>query len=314
MTEPTVHTPPDAASTAWSRSAMGTGTWAWGDTLVWGYGGGYSDADLRAAYEASVNSGITLFDTAEMYGFGKSERLLGQFMREVPAHVEIATKFFPVPWRFRPAQLMNALRGSLNRLGVRRVALYQIHWPTPIVHPETWAGALADALDAGLTEAVGVSNYGRRDVLRAVHTLALRGHVLASNQVEYSLINRKIERDGTFDACRERGVRIIAYSPLGMGLLTGKYTPENPPQGVRGLNKARLAAVQPLIAVLRRIGEGYGKSPAQVALNWTIAKGTVPIPGAKSARQLEHNAGALGWALTSDEVAELDEASAPVAF
>jgi aryl-alcohol dehydrogenase-like predicted oxidoreductase len=107
-------------------------------------------------------------------------------------------------------------------------------------------------------------------------------------------------------------VTLIAYSPLAKGLLTGKYTPENPPAGTRGrlFRPDYLARIQPLIGLLREIGAGHeGKNPNQVALNWTISKGTLPIPGAKNARQAQENAGALGWRLTADEVAALDTAS-----
>lgn len=290
---------------------MGTGTWAWGDKLVWGFGKSYSDADVRTAFDASIEAGVTFFDTAELYGFGMSERLLGQFIRESGAAAVVATKFFPLPWRVTRRQVVRALRGSLKRLGMARVDLYQIHWPMPLIPLETMVSGLADALDEGLIRAGGVSNYNREQTIRAHQTLELRGYGLASNQVEYSLINRAIERDGTMQACNERGVRIIAYSPLGMGLLTGKYSVENPPPGTRGRQyHALLPKLPPLIAALREIGEAHGgKSPAQVALNWTICKGTLPIPGAKNASQMAHNAGALGWRLREDEVARLDEVS-----
>jgi aryl-alcohol dehydrogenase-like predicted oxidoreductase len=290
---------------------MGTGTWAWGDKLVWGFGKGYSDADVRAAFDASVSAGVTFFDTAELYGFGTSERLLGRFIRESGQKAYVATKLLPLPWRLMRGQLIGALRGSLKRLGLTQVDLYQIHWNTPLFAAEKAANALADALDAGLTRAVGVSNYNRDLTIRSHKTLEQRGYPLASNQVEYSLLNREIERDGTMAACREHNVRIIAYSPLGMGLLTGKYTPENPPPGYRA-RQARnlLPKLPPLIEALREIGDAHeGKSPAQVAINWTICKGTLPIPGAKNAKQMEHNSGALGWRLSEDEVARLDEVS-----
>jgi aryl-alcohol dehydrogenase-like predicted oxidoreductase len=290
---------------------MGTGTWAWGDRLVWGFGKGYSDDDVRAAFEASVSAGVRFFDTAEMYGFGTSERLLGRFIGESGDKAYVATKFFPLPWRLTRGQLIRALRGSLKRLGLARVDLYQIHWHTPMFAPEKAADALADALDAGLIRAAGVSNYNREQTVQAHHRLAHRGFPLASNQVEYSLLNREIERDGTMAACREHNICIIAYSPLAMGLLTGKYTPENPPPGYRG-RQARnlLPKLAPLIQALREIGDARGgKSAAQVAINWTMCKGTVPIPGAKNAHQMEHNAGAIGWRLTADEVARLDEMS-----
>ncbi len=290
---------------------IGTGTWQWGDTMMWGFGRGYGDDDVRQAFQASLEAGIVFYDSAELYGRGKSERLLGQFVRESGAQVLVATKFLPFPWRLTKGQLLSALRGSLRRLGMSSVDLYQIHWPMPPVGVETWANALADAIDLGLTRAVGVSNYNREQTIRSHATLASRGYPLASNQVEYSLIDRHIERDGTLQAANERGVRIIAYSPLGKGLLTGKYSVENPPPGLRGREaRSLLPKLPPLIERLRTIGANYDRSPAQVALNWTICKGTLPIPGAKNAQQAQHNAGAAGWRLSDDEVAELDDLSA----
>ncbi len=294
--------------------ALGTGTWQWGDKLVWGFGGAYSDADVRQAFDAALDAGITLFDTAEIYGWGKSEKLLGQFIRESGADVLVATKFFPFPWRLVKGQLIRALRGSLKRLGMTSVDLYQVHFPAPPIPVETWVQALADALDLGLTQAVGVSNYNRDQLIRSHAVLEARGYPLASNQVEYSLIQRKIERNGTLAAAQERGIKIIAYSPLGMGLLSGKYTVENPPKGSRGMTlRGVLPKLPPLIAALREIGAAHdGRTPAQVATNWTICKGTLPIPGAKNAKQAASNAQAAGWRLTDDEIARLDEVSADI--
>jgi aryl-alcohol dehydrogenase-like predicted oxidoreductase len=296
-----------------SISPLGIGTWAWGDRLFWGYGrGGYTDSDLETAFQVSLGMGINFFDTAEVYGRGRSERLLGEFLRISGDKVVVATKFFPYPWRWRRAKLLGALRGSLERLGLDRVDLYQIHWPYPPVPIETWVAGLADAVDAGLSRAVGVSNYNPDQTRRAHAALAERGVPLVSNQVQYSLLHRRPERNGLFDVCRELDVTLIAYSPLAMGVLTGKYTPDNSPPGIRGRRYRRdyLAQVQPLIALLREIGEARGElTPAQVALNWVICKGGVPIPGAKNARQAEDNAGALGWRLSGEEVAALDAAS-----
>ncbi len=288
---------------------LGIGTWQWGDTMMWGYGKGYAGDDLRAAFAAAVADGGRFFDTAEVYGMGRSERFLGRFIHErgLEKEVIVATKFFPFPWRFSRQQLLAALRRSLQRLGLARVDLYQVHWPSPPMPVERWAEALADAVEAGLTRAVGVSNYNAEQ-LRAAHAvLAKRGIPLASNQVHYSLLHRAPERDGVLAACRELGVTLIAYSPLEKGVLTGKYTPEHPLPGLRGrLYNRRLAELQPLLTRLREIGAAHGgKTPAQVALNWLICQGTVPIPGAKNARQVASNLGALGWRLTSDEVATL---------
>ncbi len=293
---------------------IGTGTWQWGDKMVWGFGGDYSDADVRQAFDAARAAGITLFDTAEIYGWGKSEKLLGQFIRESGADVLVATKFFPFPWRLVKGQLIRALRGSLKRLGMTSVDLYQVHFPAPPIPVETWSRALADALDLGLTRSVGVSNYNREQLIRSHAMLEGRGYPLASNQVEYSLIQRKIERDGTLAAAQERGVKIIAYSPLGKGLLSGKYTVETPPPGSRSMMmRGILPKLPPLIAALREIGAAHAdKTPAQVAINWTICKGTLPIPGAKNAKQAASNAQAADWRLTDDEVARLDEVSAGI--
>jgi aryl-alcohol dehydrogenase-like predicted oxidoreductase len=294
---------------------LGVGAWAWGDTLVWGYGRDHNDGDVRAAFDASLAANLHFFDTAEMYGRGQSERLLGQFIRISQQPILIATKFMPLPWRWRRSSLIAALRRSLKRLGIPQVDLYQLHWPAPPRSVETWAEALADAVEAGLTREVGVSNYSVEQMQRAFDVLNRRGIHLASNQVEYNLLRRDIEHNGLMDLCRQLDVRVIAYSPLGMGLLTGKYTPENPLPGVRRWNYygQQLPKIQPLLNRLHEVGTAHGgKTPAQVALNWTICKGTLPIPGAKNARQAEQNAGALGWRLTAEEVATLDAASQQV--
>jgi len=294
---------------------FGLGTWAWGDKLVWGFGGDYGVDDVRAAFEAAVRTGVRLFDTAEIYGKGESERLLGQFMAELDVRPMIATKFAPLPWRLYRDQLVDALRGSLKRLRLSQVDLYQIHFPAPPMSIETWAEGLADAVEAGLTHAVGVSNFSAEQTQRTVDVLTRRGIPLASNQVEYSLIERKIERDDTLKVCRQLGVRVIAYSPLGMGLLTGKYTPDNPPSTIRAGQKHKaLRQVGPLVSLLREIGEGHGKTPAQVAINWTVCQGTLPIPGAKTVQQVESNVGAVGWRLSADELAALDMESRLAGF
>jgi len=290
---------------------MGVGAWAWGDSLVWGFGGTYNENDVHDAFNASLDGGIRLVDTAELYGFGKSERLIGKFLQGIDKPVYVATKFFPLPYRLLKGQLIAALKGSLRRLQMPAVDLYQIHWHMPPMPVEHWSEALADALDKGLIRAAGVSNYNRDQTIHSHDTLSRRGYGLASNQVEYSLLNRSIERTGVKQACDERGIKVIAYSPLGMGLLTGKYTVDNPPPGMRNAQwRWVLPKLPPLIALLNEIGAAHGdKTPAQVALNWTICKGTMPIPGAKNQRQAQANAGAMGWRLTPDEVAALDEMS-----
>lgn len=293
---------------------MGIGTWAWGDRLFWNYGQGYGKEDLRRAFESSLRAGITLFDTAEAYGLGNSERLLGEFAQGAGQPIFIASKCFPFPWRLSARTLKGALQRSLKRLGAEQIDLYQMHWPLPPVSLERWMHAMADALEQGLIKQIGVSNYNAGQLERAVRTLEKRGHSLASNQILFSLLKRGAELNGLLHSCKEMDVTVIAYSPLGQGLLTGKYTPDSPPGGRRAMRLDRpfMERAHRLAKAMKLVGENYGsKSPAQVALNWAMQKGTLVIPGAKNPRQAEENAGALGWALNEEDVSRLDELSSP---
>ena len=290
---------------------MGVGAWAWGDRIIWNYGGSYTDEDVRGAFDSSLENGVRLVDTAEVYGRGRSERLIGEFLKTTEVPVLLATKFMPFPWRLRKKALLRSLRRSLERLDIESVDLYQIHWPIPPIPIESWMNELAISVQEGLTRTVGVSNYSESQTLQAYSALARHDIPLASNQVEYHLLDRRAEKSGLLARCKELNIRLIAYSPLGMGLLTGKYTVDSPPPGMRGRRFARiLPKLPPLLKLMTQIGQDQdGKSNAQVALNWLICKGTMPIPGAKNAKQAEANAGALGWRLTDEQVAALDEAS-----
>ncbi len=295
------------------------GTWAWGDKLFWNYGNNYGSKELQEAFNIALEAGITFFDTAEIYGFGVSEEFLGQFMHGTDKQVQIATKYGPAPWRFMGQSVADALTESLKRLQVQRVALYQVHWPFAfLMSQETLMNALADEVKRGRIEAVGVSNYSAQQMREAHQLLAARGVPLAVNQVRYSLLTRQIESNGIFHTARELGVTILAYSPLAQGLLTGKYTSDRTydfkdarridsrfsPDGLR--------KIEPVMSVLRQLGEKHGRTPAQVALNWLIAQGNViPIAGAKTAEQVRQNAGALGWKLADDEIGQLEEVSRP---
>ena len=296
---------------------MGLGTWAWGDTFTWGMNGydrSYGFDTIRDAYQASVAAGVTFLDTAEMYGQGESERIIARLLdgdRANRDRIIVATKFFPAPWRVAVSSaLMRALRASLERLNMPWVHLYQIHGPISLRSHKAMAAALAEAHRAGLVKAVGVSNYSERE-MRAIHAaLATHGIPLATNQIEFSLLRTMPESSGLLGACKELGVVALAYSPLGQGRLTGKYNATNPPPGRRGFSAFPMAEIDPVVAELGRVGERYGnKTAAQVALNWVICKGAVPIPGAKNKRQAEQNAGALGWRLSADDLQALDRIS-----
>lgn len=295
-------------------SALGTGTWQWGDQALWGYGRGYGREEVEAAYAASRAAGITFFDTAEIYGRGTSERILGRLVRDDadPTPVVVASKFAPLPQRLSARSVTMALDASLARLGLPHIDLYYVHWHVGLIALDTLMNALADAVEAGKVRAIGVSNYGERKLRRAHALLARRGLPLAANQVHYSLLHRAPERNGVLAACRELDVRLVAYSPLEQGVLTGKYhRGEGHASAARRLYAGRplrhLEASRPLIALLERIGAAHDKTPGQVALRWLIQQGAVPIPGAKNAAQAAANAGALGWALSDRELMQLTE-------
>lgn len=296
-------------------SELGVGAWAWGDKRFWGYGKGYNENDVHDAFTTTVQAGVSFLDTAEVYGFGMSEQLVGQNLDGNRPAMILASKCFPFPWRISASALTGALRASLKRLGIAQLDLYQMHWAFPPVSIEAWMDAMAKAVQAGLIRAVGVSNYNAAQTRRAHAALAKHGIPLASNQLPYSLLNRRIESGGTMQACQELGVTVIAYSPIEKGMLTGKYTPDHLPPGLRRAtyNVDYARRVQPLIGLMREIGQAHGgKTPAQVALNWTMCKGAVPIPGAKNARQAQENVGAAGWRLTGDEVTALERMSEEV--
>lgn len=287
---------------------MGLGAMQWGDRVFWQFGSGYGADEVREAFQTSLIEGIRFIDTAELYGNGMAERLLGRFIRETEQPVLIATKFFPWPWRFIKQALPRALKGSLARMGVDSVDLYQIHWPSPVMNTDTLMGGLVECVNSGMTRTVGVSNFGHARMLAAYSALSRNNIPLASNQVHYSLLSREVEKNGTLARCKELGIRMIAYCPLERGLLTGKYSPENPPPGRRAARYAKtLPKIEPLLKMMTEIGQDHGgKSNAQIALNWVLCKGALPIPGAKNAEQAGQNAGALGWRLTDEEVAKLD--------
>jgi aryl-alcohol dehydrogenase-like predicted oxidoreductase len=298
---------------------LGVGTWAWGDRSTWGMGG--YDADLtrdsiKEAFQASVDAGVYLFDTAEVYGRGESERIVGRLLAEDPARaasVVVATKFMPSPWKLEVrGALLKALRASLSRLGLPAVDLYQIHGPVSLRSHAVLADALARAHQEGLVKAVGVSNYSAKETRSMAAALQDHGMRLATNQIEFSLLRRVPETGGLLATCEELGVVPLAYSPIGQGRLTGKYSASNPPPGKRNFSNHPMEVVDGVVAELRRIGEKYGgKLPSQVALNWVMAKGAVPIPGAKNAKQAEENAGALGWSMDDDDLARLDRVALP---
>jgi aryl-alcohol dehydrogenase-like predicted oxidoreductase len=298
---------------------MGLGAMVWGQPkgmARWtpaqlSYGPSHGTAEEEAALKVSLDAGVNLIDTAEMYSNGASERRVGELVHG--KDVLIATKFPPSPFS-REDVFPKALQDSLARLECSSIDLYQHHFPSNRISIPKLMNLMADAVEAGKVKAVGVSNYSAEQMRLAHAELAKRGVPLASNQVQYSLLYRKPEVDGVLDACRELGITLIAYSPLAQGALTGKYSADTKASGLRRLlpnfNRKAMEAVQPVLELIRQIGDRYGKSPSQVALRWLIENENVlPIPGAKNSRQAAENVGALSFSLTAEEVQMLSQAT-----
>lgn len=298
---------------------MGVGAMVWGQPkgmARWtpaqlAYGPSHGTAEEEEALKVSLDAGVNLIDTAEMYSGGASEHRVGELIRG--KDVLIATKFPPSPFS-RDDAFPKALEDSLTRLQRDSIDLLQHHFPSGRISIPKLMNLMADAVEAGKVKAIGVSNYSAEQMRLAHAELAKRGIPLASNQVQYSLLYRKPEVDGVLDACRELGITLIAYSPLAMGALTGKYSAHTKASGLRrflpNFNRKSLESVQPVVELLRQIGDRYGKSPSQVALRWLIENEHVlPIPGAKNSRQAAENVGALSFSLTAEEIQALSQAT-----
>jgi aryl-alcohol dehydrogenase-like predicted oxidoreductase len=264
-------------------SALGVGTNRWGSKSA-------SEPWPLAVLSSSLDTGVSFFDTAELYTSGRSERVLGQCCREDGRPVVVASKFAPYPHRFRSAQLQRALDGTLRRMGRKSIDLYYLHFPFSLVRIEAWMDQMAEAVGAGKIRAVGVSNCNVSQMRRARDTLGRHGITLAANQVQYSLLHRNPEHRGVLAACRDLDVALVAYRPLGGGRL--RETP-----GPDGHQKTGAQA-------LGRIARDRGVTPSQVALNWLLCQDEriIPIPGATKAPHATDNAGALNWRLSDDEL------------
>ncbi|MEH2314914.1 MAG: aldo/keto reductase [Nostoc sp.] len=304
-----------------SLPSMGCGTWAWGNQLLWGYNESMDD-QLQAVFNLCVSNAVTLFDTGDSYGTGRlngrSELLLGRFNREYVCsgkeNICIATKLAAYPWRWTRQSMVKACKSSAQRLG-RNVDLVQMHWSTANYAPWQEGGlldGLGDLYEQGLVKGVGLSNYGPKRLKQVQKKFAERGVPITTVQVQYSLLSTyPVTQLKLKDLCDELGIKLIAYSPLALGLLTGKYSEQGPlPKGIRGLLfRQILPGMRSLLACLQDVAQSRNKTMSQVAINWCICKGTIPIPGAKSVEQAKENIGALGWQLDGNEIAELDKAA-----
>ena len=288
-------------------SRIGLGTWQFG-SREWGYGEDYATGSAGQIVRRARELGVTLFDTAEVYGFGRSERILGDALGDERADVVVASKIFPIaPF---PPVVRQRWSGSARRLGLQRIPLYQVHQPNPVVRDSVTMRGMRTLLDENRIGAAGVSNYSLDRWRAADHAL---GRPVVSNQVAFSLATSAPLEDVAPFAERENRV-VIAYSPLAQGLLGGRYGVDNRPGGVRAMNPLfgteNLQRVRPLLDVVREVADAHDAKPAQIALAWLVGlPRVVVIPGASGVEQVEFNAAAAEIELSGDEQAALTAAA-----
>lgn len=298
----------DALGTRIPYSVIGLGTWQFG-SREWGYGESYHSGEALRLVRRARELGVTVFDTAELYGFGRSERILGEALAGTDRDsAVIATKIFPV----LPVDQVVQQRAvaSARRLGVQRIDLYQVHQPNPLVRDRTTMRGMRALQEIGLIDEVGVSNYSLAR-WRAAET-ALGSRVL-SNQVHFSLLARE-PAEQMVPFATQAGRVVIAYSPLEQGVLSGRYGAHHRPGGIRALNPAflpeNLERIGALIGVLRDVADAHNATPAQIALAWVVHHPQViAIPGASSLEQLESNVAAAQIVLSADEFTALTAAA-----
>jgi aryl-alcohol dehydrogenase-like predicted oxidoreductase len=288
-------------------SVIGLGTWQFG-SREWGYGAAYAEHSAGEIARRAVELGVNLFDTAEIYGFGRSERILGEAIAEERDRVFIASKVFPVlPI---PPVISRRADGSARRLGVSEIDLSQLHWPNPLVPLGIQMDGMRQLVNRGCIHHVGVSNYSLARWQAAERAL---GATVLTNQVRFSLVDCRPLAGMTAWAAAHGHV-VMAYSPLAQGLLSARYDAENRPGGMRARQAAflpeNLERIAGLLAALRRIADVHDATPAQVALAWVVSHpGVVAIPGASSVAQLEHNAAAADLELAAEELSALNAAA-----
>lgn len=334
---------------------VGTGTISWSSDSFFST----ENEKLEEVVNEAYRSNAAFFDTAERYGshfktafgmgYGETERMASKYLRKAEetegqsvVKPVVATKFTPVPWRTTVQSVVDACEQSCKNLGVDQIDLYQVHMPD-IVQPfrafgkvDTkdriyWDG-LAECYNRGLVKNIGVCNYGPTLLEECHEALSKKGVPLASNQISFSLLGRHNGSLETIDKCNQLGVKVLAYYPFAMGLLTGKYsndfsTDENSDSrdiSLTQMKKTNLeladleryalgdgetipkGGIQPLLTTMSTIAKRRGKTVSQIALNYIISKGAIPIPGCRTVTQLKDNLGAMGWRLTVTELKMLE--------
>jgi aryl-alcohol dehydrogenase-like predicted oxidoreductase len=290
------------------------GAWPWGDkgTFHW------SEDELpavKAAWKYMYGAGLNFIDTATVYGDGRSEEIVGELVRDLPRDsVVIQTKYLGLPTApqnyLHPSDaVVRELKKSLGRMKLDYVDIYMVHGP---IHPQgikTIAKGLAKCVDEGLARSVGIANYDTDDLIKMHDALAEHGILLATQQVEYSVLRRLPETNGQIAECQRRGIVFQSYSSLGQGKLSGKYSAANPPPKSYRFSNYDMKDIEPTLDVLRGIAERRGKAVASVSLNYIVSKGGLPVVGIRNEQQAKDAVEALGWRLTDEEVTEIDRVS-----
>ncbi len=292
-----------------SDITLGVGTWAWGDRLLWDYGRDYRRDDLSAAFRRYIKDGINFFSTSSSFAEGESERMLGEFAAGTPASVIIATKYVPRAWHLRRSDFLTALKESLTRLQLSKLQIYELCPPAGRMTIPRLAECAAEALDMGLIEQIGLSDYNARQIDAFNEAFSRFGYSIACLETPYNLLCRDIEKNRVLEICKGLNITIIAQQPLAMGLLTGKYDGDAPAAGSRRQMMLRYHTprLDILLRTMNHIGlENNGKNCTQVALNWIISKGIIPIPGTKTLPQAIENAQTPTWEMTAEQRNLLD--------
>ena len=299
-------------------SPIGLGGMQFAGRMIAAYWNPPPQEEINEIVRISLEGGINWFDTAEIYGFGHSESALSMALEKAgkkSGDVMIATKWIPI---MRTASnIAKTFPTREQHLAPFKIDLFQVHLPISLSSVEAQMNAMADLLDAKKIKAVGVSNFSEEHMRRAQKAMIARGYSLASNQVRYNLLNRRIERNGILEAAKELGISIIAYSPLALGILSGKYHQNSEalsklPLIRRRTIKSNVEKSRELVEGLIDIASAHGLAASQVALSWLVnshGDTVVAIPGASRVEQARQNCMALGFKLKQDEVERIEQLS-----
>lgn len=287
------------------------GAWSWGAGAAGGdqvFGNHLSENDLQPVFSKALECGLNLWDTAAVYGEGSSERILGTFLKDIRREdVIISTKFTPQIASDSETAMQDMLNASKERLNADVIDVYWIHNPMDV---EKWTPDLIPLAKSGQIKSIGVSNHSLAEIKRANEILAAHGLKISAVQNHFSLLHRSSERAGILDYCKENDITFYAYMVLEQGALTGKYNKEHPfpvDTGRGDSYNPHLAEIEALVIELKKIGEKYAASPAQIATAWAIAKGTLPIIGVTKVKQVEEAAASARITLTAEEIDRLEK-------